>query len=529
MQNNTRRISLVLGIFMLVVLVAGAILPIFQQNVVDTAQRVDPTAQPSPTYPPPVTDFSGIALDQLYLHPTGLFTIAQPTGWTITAPSTQQGVAQVGMNNGSNLSVIDAYIQQPAAAVTTAQQVSDTLTQDVLSATWRQYRRWEETNRRIENDRVVMDFSIDFNRQQYVARQVSWTDGEFIYSVRVVVPENGVELLRYLIDNLPPTMTVNRAVAGVPFDWQAFYDAVSNHIIRYPQGWTVQDNAPGRTTSLAGANGEALRIETRPLTAPLDEAFARNFVTSEQANASVISVQPVTRGTTSGFAVSYTFTTADGEARSGMAQLLDGGNGTVHIANLRFPAPNVDLNSVAAIDTAATPTSVPTLAPTSTNANNGVPTATLDPNVVPTTAPVPTIDPLTRYTEYVSLLNSFQLTAPINLNPLNLPPTPSPLPTLPPSLTPTPVTPTATFTATNTPVATNTPLPSSTPVPTNTAVPTNTPVPPTSTPRPTNTALPTATSVPTNTPVPPTNTARPTNTPRPTNTATATATATPGS
>jgi hypothetical protein len=526
MQNNTRRISLVLGIFMLVVLVAGAILPIFQQNIAQTTERVEPTAAPTNTYPPPVTDFSGIALDQLYLHPTGLFTIAQPTGWTITAPSTQQGVAQVGMNNGSNLSVIDAYIQKPLTSVTTAQQVSDTLTQDVLSATWRQYRRWEETNRRIENERVVMDFSIDFNRQQYVARQVSWTDGEFIYSVRVVVPENGIELLRYLIDNLPATMTINRAVAGVPFDWQASYDPIANHIIRYPQGWVVQDNAPGRTTSLAGANGEALRIETRPLTTPLDEAFARNFVTSEQANASVTSVQPITRGTVSGFAVSYTFTTADGEPRSGMAQLLDAGNGTVHIANLRFPAPNVDLNALPGIDVAATPTTVPTLAPTAT-LDPAAPTT--DPNVVPTLAPTPTLNPLTRYTEYVSLLNSFQLTAPINLNPLNLPPTPSPLPTLPPSSTPTPVTPTATFTATNTPVATNTPLPSSTPVPTNTTVPTNTPVPPTNTPRPTNTPLPTATSVPTNTPVPPTNTVRPTNTPRPTNTAVpATPSATPG-
>lgn len=489
MQNNNRRISLVLGGFMALVLIAGVILPLFQSNTTTTTADVpDPTDIPTPTFPPPVTDFSAIALDQLYLHPTGLYTIAQPTGWTVTSPATQQGVAQVGMNNAQNLSVIDAYVQQPSTPVTTLDEVSAILTRDALAQTWTRYNNWTETNRRIENERLLIDFAITFSRTQYVARQVSWTDGTYIYSVRVVVPANGTELLRYLIEALPPTLQLNGQLAVAPFEWQSYYDYSTNAIVRFPQTWTVQDSAPGRTASILSADGAALRLDFQPLTGALDEAAARAYVQAALPNATIASVAPITRDSASGFSVTYSYTNADGEPFSGQSVLLDNA-GTLSAANLRFAGANIDLNSLP-------PAPIVTPEPTPSE-----PVATLPPDVTPTIMPTVAPDPTAAYREYAQVLETFRIVAPINLNPLNIPPTSTPLPTL---------------AATATPLASATPEPSATDVP-----PTATDVPPSATPiPPSSTPLPTATdALPTATDVPPTSTPRPSATPRATATA----------
>ncbi|MBE0689385.1 MAG: hypothetical protein IH587_04605, partial [Anaerolineae bacterium] len=348
MSNSSRRISLILGGFMAFVLIAGSILPLFRNNAQTTTQATDPTAIPSPTFPPPVTDFSGISFDQLYLHPSGLYTIAQPTGWTIVNPVTQSDVAQLGMNNGENLSVIDAYIQKPATLVTDAQAISDTLTRDVLAQTWTRYNRWEETNRRIEDDRLLIDFSIVFNRQDYVARQVSWTDGEYIYSVRVVAPSNGIDLLLFLLDNLPATLNPVAGMDVAPFNWQAYYDPFANHIVRYPQAWMPQDVAAGRTASIIGTQGETMRVDSSDLTGPLDESAATDYVTSAVPNATILGTEPVTRDSANGFSVAYSTTNADGEPFSGLAMLLTTGDSKLHTVNLRFPGSQINLNDLPA-------------------------------------------------------------------------------------------------------------------------------------------------------------------------------------
>lgn len=482
MQNNSRRISLILGGFMALVLIAGVILPLFQTNTTTTPADIpDPTDIPTPTFPPPVTDFSAISLDQVYLHPTGLYTIAQPTGWTVTSPATQAGIAQVGMNNAQNLSVIDAYVQKPSTPVSTLDDVSALLTRDALAQTWTRYNNWTETNRRIENERLLIDFAITFSRTQYVARQVSWTDGTYIYSVRVVVPANGTELLRYLIEALPPTLQLNSEFAFAPFEWQSYYDNVTNVIVRYPQTWTVQDSAPGRTASILSPDGAALRLDFQPLTAALDEATARAYVQALQGNATITSVVPVTRDALGGFAITYSYSNADGEQFSGQSVLLDNA-GTLSAANLRFAGADVDLNNLP-------PAPIVTPEPTPSE-----PVATLPADVTPTIAPTVAPDPTAAYREYAQVMETFRIVAPINLNPLNLPPTSTPLPTL---------------AVTATPVASATPEPSATSIP-----PTTTDVPPSATPRPTATDAP-----PTATTAPATSTPRPSATPRATATA----------
>jgi hypothetical protein len=467
-NTGTKRLTAILAVIMIVAIGGGTILQLFTNN---SSQSVVPTVAPAtptvlPTFPPPITDLNTISFSGSYLHPSGLFSVAQPTGWSTASPVSNANGVEVTMNNINQLSVIQDSLQIASEPITSLDQLDALYTTASLNESWSNYRRdsttglnYRETGRRREGDQLILDFELKNQRQQtFVARQVAWSDGEWVYSVRVVTPENAIDELKYLIDNIVPTFKANKMFAGTPPDWQSYFDPTYNLIIRYPSTWTLTDSAPGRPASIAGDNDEVLRIESLSGVSAADEAAASAWVESSRSGVSVASVEPTTRGDLSGSSVAYTFTDADGAPQSGLAVLLNGANDTLHVANLRFTAANVDLNA----DEAATG----------------------------------------QYSNLVSVLNTFQVLQGVTIV----------LPTPTPSFTPPP--PTATLPATETQTPTNTPVPSATSTPTATFTATNTTVPSAT---PTNTPEPSATRRPTNTP-------RPTNTVEPTEEATAEAT-----
>lgn len=346
-NNSARRASIILGVFMAIVLVAGAIIPLFTQNTPVT-QTTNPTDVPIPTFPPAPSNLSAITFDSVYLHPTGIFSIGQPVGWTASEPNKGPSIAQVNITNNDNLSVVDTYVEDAGEAGVTAAELSDRFNQDVINASWARFNQWSETSRNFDEatGTLQIDFNITLNRQQYVARQQVWTDGRWIYVVRVLAPENATELLRYLLDGFVASFTPNTFFQGTPLDWSAYYDSADSHIIRYPAEWSVTDSAPGRPTSITSNNGVQLRVESREGVSVADEDAATAFVEGLRSNITTTSVRPITRGTASGFAVAYTFTNIDGDAQSGLADLLNGTDGTLHVADLRFPAANIDLNAL---------------------------------------------------------------------------------------------------------------------------------------------------------------------------------------
>lgn len=420
MQGNTaRRASIILGVFMAVVLIAGAILPLMTQNTT-TPQTIDPTDVPVPTFPPPPTDFSAIAFDQYYLHPTGLFMIAQPTGFTQVDPSSQATIAQVNMVNQEIFSVIDTYVEDPLVPITSA-DLDARFNTATLAASWTRFSNWDELSRRMEGDALLIDFEVEFQRQTYVARQRVWTDGDWIYVVRVLAPENAVDYLIYLLNNLSSSLQPFKVFLGTPFNWEAYYDYLSSHIIRYPTGWTVADSAPGRPASITGTQGEALRVEAQPNTIIEDEAAAREWVQRQRSGTSVMSVVPIVRGEASGFSVAYSFTTADGAPQSGLAVLLNGEDGTLHAANLRFPAEAIDLNTIDYI-LISDDQELPEVAPEPEVTEEATP----DPEATAEATP----DPMLAYTNLALAMSTFRLMPPLNLSPESLPEmTPTPLPT----------------------------------------------------------------------------------------------------
>lgn len=453
-NQSARRASMILGGVMIAALLFSAIAPLFTQNAV-AELTPQPTDAPTATLPAVVTDFSGITFDQDYLHPSGLFSIAQPSGWTPGQQTTKPDGVEITMNNGDLLSVIQVATQINPAPIADVDALDGLYTTATLNGSWSNYRRdpqtnlnYRETARVREGDKLTIDFELQNNRQQtFVARQVAWWDTEWVYSIRVVTPNNQIELLKYLMDNLTTRFKPNRVFAGTPADWNAYFDPTNSAIIRFPAAWTLTDSAPGRPASINSANG-VLRVQSQAVSAAVDEAAARSWVTSNVPNASVTSVNPVARGDAAGFSVAYTYTDSDSNPNSGLALLLNGAENTLYSANLRLFEANVDLNNDAA---------------------------------------------QVAHAEIMQILNSFQLLSGVNV----------PLPTAtatftlpPPSATPeASATPTASHTPLP-PTATNTPLPATaTPKPSNTPRPTNTPV-PTRTPKPTNTTEATAETTP---------------------------------
>lgn len=347
-QQNTfmKRLTVAFGITMALVMAFSVILPVIAPQT-QPVQSINPTAAPLPTFPAP-PDPSTISFDSTFLHPTGLYSVAEPTGWLASQPNVSQGgAATTTMVNADALSIIQVELDRSldeTDAPLTLDDVDARYNQAYLASSWAQYGSWSESQRTREGDNLVLDFALTLNNQRYVSRQKAWTDGDWFYSVRVVAPDNASNTLVHVLDGVADSLTPNKQFLSSPFHWASYFDSADQYIIRYPHTWSLTDSAPGRPTSLTAEGNIALRVETAEA-AITDEAAAREWVESTRAGVSVVSVEPITREGAEGFSVAYSATTADGDSQSGLVVLLNDAAGKLYTANLRFPQANVDLNN----------------------------------------------------------------------------------------------------------------------------------------------------------------------------------------
>lgn len=346
-RTRSQRAYVYFAVFMAVLLGASLIFPALQDNT--QTQEIEPTVVPTPTLPAPITDFDTISFNQRYFHPSGLFTVAQPSGWEPGNPSNNGVQAQINMRNQAILSVIEAYVEVPAAPVADLAGLESHFSESMLDAGWRSYSEWRETGRRRDeaNNRLVIDFELEQGQQTYLARHVAWTDGSWIYVVRVVTTPNMLDLLLFLIDQLPPTLQPEKLFADSPVGWTSYYNPQGGEIIRHPSTWTITDGRPGFPVSIEGMTDETLRIEVPVETTIADEVAARAYVEQLRPAVTINMVEAVQRNGGTGFAVSYNSTTLEGEGESGLTVLLNGEDGLLHAASVRIPAASLDLNNLA--------------------------------------------------------------------------------------------------------------------------------------------------------------------------------------
>lgn len=391
-QTRAQRFYVYFGVFMAILMGASLLFPLIQTQV--PIDDIPTQPAPTPTVPAPPADVNQINFDLTYLHPSGLFTVAQPTGWEPQSPSNNGIQAQINMRNDSLLSVIEAYVDVPTTPVTTLQGLSEHFNEAMLESGWRSYSSWRETGRRLDeaSNRLLIDFELEQARQTYLARHVSWTDGKWIYVIRVVTTPNMRDLLLYLVENLPPTMKANELFTDSPVSWTSFYNPTGNEIIRYPSVWAIADGRAGFPVSIEGLSGESLRIEVPVATTIADEAAARAYAEQIRPGVTVNTVKPVTRNGGSGFAVSYNSTDLEGVGYSGLLTLLNGDDGLLHAASIRITASGVDLNNIAEGDSVTQQDAANVAASFNLTTGLNLPIPTATPTATPTLVP-PTLAP----------------------------------------------------------------------------------------------------------------------------------------
>lgn len=346
MTNRTaqNRASVYLGIFLAVIMGLSVVLPLISNQSLQTT--VQPTATPAPTVPPPIEDLSTITFDETYLHPSGLFTVAVPSGWEPVTEVNTTGEAQVTMRNSDALSIVEARILRPTSAVDLSSMdgLGAVFTDSWLASSWREYSSWDETARTVQDDELVIDFNLTRTGQDYIARQIAYTDGTWIYVVRAVTPSNASGVLLHLLENERESLEVVDRFLGAPIEWKAIFDNDSKLFIRYPGTWQETDSAPDAPVSVEGS-GVQLRVEQIDVAVSSVESAAA-YVEGLRPGITVLSTTEIENYGTPGYRVAYTLVTPDGTTQSGLVTLLTT-DGAVYSANvLLTDVADTDLNAV---------------------------------------------------------------------------------------------------------------------------------------------------------------------------------------
>lgn len=340
-----QRITLFLGIFLSLGMVASAVLPLLQNQITSSQAQVQPTSTPRPTQPPP-PDTSTITFDSTYLHSSGLFTAAIPSSYSLVSEFNTVNEAQVTLDSSAAQSVMEIRIINPTEGVLldSAQALGEQFTSDWLRTSWNRYTSWQEDARRVEDENLIMDFSLTRGGQDYVSRQVAFTDGTWIYTLRVVSPSNASESMQFVLNNEVDSFQVIDRYLGESLEWDGYFDDTANHLLRFPGTWAVVDGVDGAPASITGENTQ-LRVETTDATIDSSEA-ASDYVAGLRSNITVSTVDEVEQYGNTGFRVAYTQSTVDGATQSGAVLIINGAE-TNHVVNLLLTdVADTDLNAV---------------------------------------------------------------------------------------------------------------------------------------------------------------------------------------
>lgn len=347
MNRTTKTLTYVIGIIMTIAMVGSLILPMLSGNIGQAgidAEAARPTPLPEPTLPPqPNTD--AISFGRAYLHSSGLFTIGAPAGWIPIAGSNTADELRASLTNSALLSVIEVRISKNNAGLDDNEALSSYLDNSWLGHSWSGYSSWDETSRKITADGIVqIDFNLSRGRSHMIARQESWLEGGDIYSVRVVMAENAPQALKFILRGTADNIERLPIYVDSPFGWEAYFDNLDKHIVRYPSDWDVTDAAEGVPATIAG-DGVALVLSTVDVrVSSEDEAI--DWIQSWRSGVKARSVEAVEVDGNAGFRVSYRLATLDGERESGLAILLNGADNRLHVANLRLSNVDEDLLTV---------------------------------------------------------------------------------------------------------------------------------------------------------------------------------------
>ena len=343
-RSRQQNMSIIIGVILVVALAASVILPLLTSSIPGVTNVPDPTAVPEPTLPPPPEDLSAITFDEEYLHPTGLFTVNVPDGFTTTS-NQGTGEAQVSLENSTQQSVVDVRVVDPGEEdLSDPDALNRIFNETWLGESWTGYASWEESARNFAGEDLELDFALTQSGQDYIARQKSWTDGDLVYSVRAITLPNSADYLVHLLDNVSDSVEINPLYIDSPLDWNGYQDTVGGSIIRFPRNWRVADQAEGQSSTITdGIYTLVVESNDEPIA---DVDAAETWIMNWRPGVEILATEEIERDGVAGYSVAYSRTTVDGDVESGLAILLNGED-RAQVASVRYPTEGVvDLNTI---------------------------------------------------------------------------------------------------------------------------------------------------------------------------------------
>ena len=334
-RDMQKRMSIIIGSFLVIVMGATAILPAISNPT--QSQTVATTPLPSPEPFPPVVANESLDFSARYLHPGALYTIPipQPIAWNQVLPTNEIGLARTTLR--SELNVIEVYVQD--APGLTPEELPDQFSSANLERTWRNYQQVERRGPgEMRGERFYVDYDLTLNRRLFNARHLAWTDGGRLYVIRVVGPSNAIEQTIYLVEEMAAGLETMALFQDGYAGWTGSFDPENGYAIRYPTSWVIKDHVPGRPLSIAIDDQTFLKISR------LTEEYSaedRALVLLNDAfpNAKIASHSAWELGTL----ISFQYETALGEERGGSWYLLPVSDGNTLHAELLVDELNFDL------------------------------------------------------------------------------------------------------------------------------------------------------------------------------------------
>ncbi|MBI5930777.1 MAG: hypothetical protein HY862_15815 [Chloroflexi bacterium] len=342
-----------LGLAVTFIFIIQAVLPRTNNGTTSTSvptSQSDVGITPEPTSLRAPTLESGIpqitVLDS-HLNSTGLFQFFQPgDDWYMERDdyNTDYRRASTVYISPSRLSVIHAFVEI-GTNYPSLQAISDTVLTDVYFNTeWGQYKSWRYTNRQVTDSLITIDFALEDDRNEllkYIGRQISWLENDWLYTVRIVVPDNNPVLLDRLFELSMPTMVGYHNIGVFPLlGWKEFSDQSQRMMIKLQEVWTQIGGSSGRPITYAGATlteGYEVTIQRIP-GQPLESLeAAQTWLSNFRIGIQIVEGRPTTQTFAQGYWFSYTYNTVEGDPVSAAASLLNDTDGNLYFAELRTP------------------------------------------------------------------------------------------------------------------------------------------------------------------------------------------------
>ncbi len=351
-----------LGLAVSFIFIIQAVVPNANNDDSSTISSTSPSSvgiTPEPTSliaPTPESGTPQITVLDPHINSTGLFQFFQPgDDWYLERDdyNTDYRRASSVYISPSRLSVIHAFLEI-GTNYTTLQAVSDELFTEVYFNTeWGQYKSWRYTNREVANGLITIEFALEDDRNEllkYISRQISWLEGNWLYTIRIVVPNNNPVLLDRLFELTSPTMIGYQNIAIFPLlGWTEFSDPSQRMMIKLQEVWTQIGGSTGRPITYAGATlteGYEVTIQRVPGQPLQSLEAAQAWLTTFREGISIIEGRPTAQTFAQGYWFSYTYNTIEGDPVSAAASLLNDTDGNLYFAELR--APERDVNFLAA-------------------------------------------------------------------------------------------------------------------------------------------------------------------------------------